>query len=524
MSKPCLHAISSLLEKDVRRRIGAAGFHTFTDNPFFRQLDFDALERKRIPPIFVPSPEKTNFDATYDLEELLLEEAPLEARARRQKPRSALKDDATQEEIRAEQLHQMIESMFLPFNYTLTSAEDDAKADLSIPTDVDPSVAAELSESSKARPVAASAPRTNYKPPGHSYSYSRSKQSTRSRGTAESSPSRAVAIGSRSSNQSPNGSPPPSPSVGTPEFASQSPIEDPHALPIQHYDSPPPNVFPTLSDAEEQLRQHSRHRSQSVWASRKQSKPQPQYYDPDQEREMAREIDKEILMELEQGDQERSRGSPPLLNPKYESSPGMSGFYGEPPTSGGAGIALGFPELPKHLQGGKYGKDRVSELAGSGKDRRNHQQPNTSAPQQQRQYRSKGGASAAVSPSRGEDPHQDNTWNGVQSPGGAVLPTFASVSRSATAPGLNSLPSPASEEGGAEERMGMSKPTGVLGFLGRRRGRDRSPRSESRDRGDRARDGRSGDESSRKATGKKGKEKERGVIGKEGARVVVANG
>lgn len=115
---PCLHAISSLLEKDRKKRIGAIGFETFTDNPFFRPISFSALERKEIEPIFVPSSEKTNFDATYDLEELLLEEAPLEARARRQKPREALKEDATEQEIRAEELHKMIETMFEPFDYT----------------------------------------------------------------------------------------------------------------------------------------------------------------------------------------------------------------------------------------------------------------------------------------------------------------------------------------------------------------------------------------------------------------------
>ena len=112
VSMPCLHAISSLLEKDRTKRIGAIGFETFLDNPFFRPLDFNALERKEIPPVFIPSSDKTNFDATYDLEELLLEEAPLEARARRQKPREALKDDATEQEIRAEELHRMIETLF----------------------------------------------------------------------------------------------------------------------------------------------------------------------------------------------------------------------------------------------------------------------------------------------------------------------------------------------------------------------------------------------------------------------------
>ncbi|KAF2398649.1 kinase-like protein [Trichodelitschia bisporula] len=124
VSMVCLHAISSLLEKDRKQRIGAIGFQTFYDNPFFRPLDFAALERKEIEPIFKPSSEKTNFDATYDLEELLLEEAPLEARARRQKPREQLRDDATDAEIRADELHRMIEKLFEPFDYTLVAPEN----------------------------------------------------------------------------------------------------------------------------------------------------------------------------------------------------------------------------------------------------------------------------------------------------------------------------------------------------------------------------------------------------------------
>lgn len=123
VSMVCLHSISSALDPDPQRRMGAVTFDTFTDNAFFRDLDFEALERKEIEPVFVPSSEKTNFDATYDLEELLLEEAPLEARARRQKPREALKDDATEKEIRQDELYRMIETQFLPFDYT-TAAYD----------------------------------------------------------------------------------------------------------------------------------------------------------------------------------------------------------------------------------------------------------------------------------------------------------------------------------------------------------------------------------------------------------------
>ncbi|KAF2149569.1 kinase-like protein [Myriangium duriaei CBS 260.36] len=118
VSMVCLHAISSLLEKDRTMRIGASSWESFIDNPFFRELDFEALERKEIEPVFTPSSEKTNFDATYDLEELLLEEAPLEARTRKQKPRAELRPDASEQEIRADELHRMIETMFEPFNYT----------------------------------------------------------------------------------------------------------------------------------------------------------------------------------------------------------------------------------------------------------------------------------------------------------------------------------------------------------------------------------------------------------------------
>lgn len=118
VTRVCMDAVRSLLQADVSKRIGAQTFESFTDHPFFADIDFEALERKEIEPIFKPSSDKTNFDATYDLEELLLEEAPLEARARRQRPRERLKDDATAQEIREEELHRMIETLFEPFDYT----------------------------------------------------------------------------------------------------------------------------------------------------------------------------------------------------------------------------------------------------------------------------------------------------------------------------------------------------------------------------------------------------------------------
>ncbi len=117
MSLVCLYSIKAALEINPDRRLGAT-WDSFIRNEFFQPIDFEALERKEIEPVFVPSSDKTNFDATYDLEELLLEEAPLEARARRQKPRERLKDDATDKEIREDELYRMIETDFRPFDYT----------------------------------------------------------------------------------------------------------------------------------------------------------------------------------------------------------------------------------------------------------------------------------------------------------------------------------------------------------------------------------------------------------------------
>src|SRR5438045_4515112 len=75
--------MSGLLEKDPYSRIGASSWSSLTDHPFFSDIDFHLLENKKYSPVFRPSADKSNFDAVYELEELLLEQAPLEGRARK---------------------------------------------------------------------------------------------------------------------------------------------------------------------------------------------------------------------------------------------------------------------------------------------------------------------------------------------------------------------------------------------------------------------------------------------------------
>ncbi|KAI2633486.1 kinase-like protein [Xylaria nigripes] len=137
VSPSCVKAMSKALEVNPDHRLGHS-WQAFIEDPFFSPIDFNKLEAKLIDPVFVPSADKTNFDATYDLEELLLEEAPLEARARRQKPRERLKNDATVKELREEELYCMIERDFHPFDYTVATykkitASKDASADKESP-------------------------------------------------------------------------------------------------------------------------------------------------------------------------------------------------------------------------------------------------------------------------------------------------------------------------------------------------------------------------------------------------------
>ncbi|KAJ1963390.1 Serine/threonine kinase [Dispira parvispora] len=87
VSPECVSAIQGFMDRNPKTRLGCGsdGFDRIRNHPFFRHLDWGRLERKEIEPPFVPDRGQGNFDITYDLEELLLEQNPLEARTRRYK-------------------------------------------------------------------------------------------------------------------------------------------------------------------------------------------------------------------------------------------------------------------------------------------------------------------------------------------------------------------------------------------------------------------------------------------------------
>ena len=80
-----IDCITQLLQRDHRKRLGCAGtggLETFKAHPWFREYDWGVLAAKQLPPPFTPDNKKANFDATHELEELLLEDNPLKAKKR----------------------------------------------------------------------------------------------------------------------------------------------------------------------------------------------------------------------------------------------------------------------------------------------------------------------------------------------------------------------------------------------------------------------------------------------------------
>jgi len=79
--------IKGLLDRDPSRRFGCKpdgeGFQELRRHAWFKTIDWETLETKEQISPFIPDPKKANFDASHELEELLLEDNPLKAKQRK---------------------------------------------------------------------------------------------------------------------------------------------------------------------------------------------------------------------------------------------------------------------------------------------------------------------------------------------------------------------------------------------------------------------------------------------------------
>ncbi|KAH8832585.1 kinase-like domain-containing protein [Flagelloscypha sp. PMI_526] len=85
-SRPGLQVVKGLLERDTSKRFGCkpnTGGEEIRRHPWFAPLDWDALDSKTLVAPFIPDGKKANFDASHELEELLLEDNPLKAKQRK---------------------------------------------------------------------------------------------------------------------------------------------------------------------------------------------------------------------------------------------------------------------------------------------------------------------------------------------------------------------------------------------------------------------------------------------------------
>jgi serine/threonine kinase 32 len=97
---------------------GDAGWAALVRHPFFRPINWHKLELKSITPLFIPSTEN-NFDLTYDLEELLLEESPLTAHTVKRANKGGNKKGNDSQMSKRERDLNMIEEKFKYFDFTI---------------------------------------------------------------------------------------------------------------------------------------------------------------------------------------------------------------------------------------------------------------------------------------------------------------------------------------------------------------------------------------------------------------------
>ncbi|RKP12162.1 kinase-like domain-containing protein [Piptocephalis cylindrospora] len=84
VSPECVSAIRGFLTRDIHRRLGADadGLDGLKAHPWFQGLPWDQLATKEAQSPFIPDSKHANFDATHELEELLLEDNPLKVKKR----------------------------------------------------------------------------------------------------------------------------------------------------------------------------------------------------------------------------------------------------------------------------------------------------------------------------------------------------------------------------------------------------------------------------------------------------------
>lgn len=126
-SQAGIQVIKAFLERDPTRRLACKSseeFENLQKHPWFESIDWSALNSKSLPPPFTPDSKKANFDASHELEELLLEDNPLKAKARKDRDVSSLSAEMRQmeEQFTPYDFKKMQRSSHCPHNQQIVSS------------------------------------------------------------------------------------------------------------------------------------------------------------------------------------------------------------------------------------------------------------------------------------------------------------------------------------------------------------------------------------------------------------------
>ncbi|KAJ3411469.1 hypothetical protein HDV05_002158 [Chytridiales sp. JEL 0842] len=122
LSEDAKNILKGFLDRNVETRLGSkqsGGDRRVRDHPWFSKIDWAKLEAKELPAPFVPDSKKANFDATHELEELLLEDNPLKAKPKKKKDDPSVESKADpNEDPKIAKYKKLMDEKFTVFDYT----------------------------------------------------------------------------------------------------------------------------------------------------------------------------------------------------------------------------------------------------------------------------------------------------------------------------------------------------------------------------------------------------------------------
>ncbi|KAI8836139.1 kinase-like domain-containing protein [Chytridium lagenaria] len=123
ISQPAKDCLKGFITRTVSERLGSkesGGEARIKGHKWFEGMDWVKLEAKEVVVPFVPDSKKANFDATHELEELLLEDNPLKAKARKKDAEGRLEPRIPPpgEDPEVTRLMAVMEEKFVVYDYT----------------------------------------------------------------------------------------------------------------------------------------------------------------------------------------------------------------------------------------------------------------------------------------------------------------------------------------------------------------------------------------------------------------------